>query len=191
MVQEWFPMRVTYSRELKVKAELDKMGVECFLPLRNETVIVGGKRHYKAVPAIHNLIFVRSTQDELTVMKQTKKELQPLRYIMTTAFYGEEAGTKEVMRVPDKQMENFMRVASVPDERVFFLDHADSHDSRERRVVITQGDFAGVEGTIRRIQKNKRVVVQLEGLAAVAIAFVPPSSLNYIDNTQNNQTSNH
>ena len=28
----WFPMRVTYQREMKVKAELDRLGIECFVP---------------------------------------------------------------------------------------------------------------------------------------------------------------
>ena len=30
----WFPMRVTYQREMKVKAELDRLGIENFLPMR-------------------------------------------------------------------------------------------------------------------------------------------------------------
>lgn len=29
----WFPMRVTYSRELKVKAELDRLEIENFIPM--------------------------------------------------------------------------------------------------------------------------------------------------------------
>ena len=34
----WFPMRVTYNRELKVKAALDQLGIENFLPMRYELV---------------------------------------------------------------------------------------------------------------------------------------------------------
>lgn len=30
----WFPMRVTYQREVKVKAELDRLGIENFVPMR-------------------------------------------------------------------------------------------------------------------------------------------------------------
>ena len=29
----WFPMRVTYSREMKVKGELDRLGIENFVPM--------------------------------------------------------------------------------------------------------------------------------------------------------------
>jgi hypothetical protein len=40
--------------------------------------------------------------------------------------------------------------------------------------------FEGIEGTIKRINKNKRVVVQSEGVAAVAIAFVPANCLKLL-----------
>ena len=38
---------------------------------------------------------------------------------------------------------------------------------------IMGGAFEGVEGVIRRVKRCKRVVVELEGVASVAIAFVP------------------
>ena len=34
----WFPMRVTYQREMKVKAELDRLGIENFAPMRYKVV---------------------------------------------------------------------------------------------------------------------------------------------------------
>lgn len=46
-----------------------------------------------------------------------------------------------------------------------------------KRVRVIQGDFAGTVGTIKRIKKTQRVVVQLEGFAALALAFVPSSWL--------------
>ncbi len=38
----WFPMRVTYAREEQVKAFLDQVGIENFLPMHYE--YVAGKR---------------------------------------------------------------------------------------------------------------------------------------------------
>ena len=34
----WFPMRVTYQREMKVKAELGRLGIENFVPMRYKVV---------------------------------------------------------------------------------------------------------------------------------------------------------
>ena len=35
---KWFPMRVTYHRELKIKEQLDLLGIENFVPMRYEFV---------------------------------------------------------------------------------------------------------------------------------------------------------
>ena len=74
-----------------------------------------------------------------------------------------------------------MRVASVQDDTVMFLDNSDYLNKVGRRVLITEGYFAGVEGVVKRINKNKHVVVQLEGLAAVAVTYVPASCLRELD----------
>lgn len=48
-------------------------------------------------------------------------------------------------------------------------------------VFFRDGDFVGVEGVIKRVKRNKHVVVQLEGLVAVAIAYIPGAYLQLID----------
>ena len=176
----WFPMRVTYHREMKIKALLDDLGIDNFLPMRWEIVETkGGGRKRILLPAIHNLIFVRSTQEYLTNLKTTREEFSPLRYMMRRPLSSGQ-GNGEIIRVPDRQMENFMRVASVKDDRVMFLENSDYINKVGQHVKVIDGYFAGVEGIIKRINKNKRVVVQLEGLAAVAIAFVPANQLSII-----------
>ena len=175
----WFPMRVTYHREMKIKNLLDELGVECFLPMHYELVETktGGKKRVLS-PAIHNLIFVRSTQEYLTQLKMCREEFAPMRYMMKRSVSGD--SRSEILQVPDRQMDNFMRVASVQDDRVMFLNNNAFINKVGQRVKVTDGYFAGVEGVIKRINKNKRVVVQLEGVAAVAIAFVPTSQLSLI-----------
>ena len=49
---------------------------------------------------------------------------------------------------------------------------------------IMGGIFEGVEGVIRRVKRCKRVVVELEGIASVAIAFVPAALLKEIERKQ-------
>ena len=79
----WFPMRVTYSREMKVKGELDRLGIENFIPMTYRFVDVEGEDpHRKLVPAINNLIFVHSTQEHISGLKATNELLEPLRYMI-------------------------------------------------------------------------------------------------------------
>ena len=176
----WFPMRVTYQREMKVKAELDRLGIENFVPMKYRITELqnDGESELRRVlvPAINNLIFVRSSQERMSELKMTNDVLEPLRYMMDHT-----AGKPhEIMTIPDKQMENFMRVASVTDDSVMFLDEETIVGKEGKRVEIMGGAFEGVTGVIRRVKRCKRVVVELEGIASVAIAFVPAGLLKEI-----------
>ena len=176
----WFPMRVTYQREMKVKAELDRLGIENFVPMRYKVMESqnDGDTELRRVlvPAINNLIFVRSTQERLSELKRRNEVLEPLRYIIDQTAERPHV----ILAVPDKQMENFMRVASRTDDSVMFLDDETIIGKEGRRVEIMGGAFEGVKGVIRRVKRCKRVVVEIEGVASVAIAYVPAEVLKVI-----------
>ena len=173
----WFPMRVTYQREMKVKAELDRLGIENFVPMRYKVMESqndgDSELRRVLVPAISNLIFVRSTQERLSELKRRNEVLEPLRYMMDRTASLEHA----IMTVADREMENFMRVASRTDDSVMFLDNETIVGKEGKRVEIMGGAFEGVTGVIRRVKRCKRVVVEIEGVASVAIAYVPVTLL--------------
>ena len=176
----WFPMRVTYQREMKVKAELDRLGIENFVPMRYKVVESQSdgdtELRRELVPAINNLIFVRSTQERVSELKQTNEVLEPLRYMMDHTAVGEHT----IMTVADRKMENFMRVASRTDDSVMFLDNETVIGKEGKRVEIMGGAFEGVTGVIRRVKRCKRVIVEIEGVASVAIAYVSAGMLKEI-----------
>ena len=174
----WFPMRVTYSREMKVKAELDRLGIENFVPMTYKVVDADTDNPCrKLVPAIRNLIFVRSTQESISHLKSSNEVLEPLRYMIDQT--AQQPHT--IMTVPDRQMQNFMRVASRTDDSVMFLDEDCIVGKEGKHVIITGGAFEGVTGVIRRVKRCKRVVVEIEGVTSVAIAFVPAGLLREIE----------
>lgn len=171
-------MRVTYNRELKVKAVLDGLHIENFLPMHYELVTTDGTPRRELVPAVHNLLFVRDSMEALSNLKTTVDGLAPLRFMTRPISHGSEQN--ETIYVPDGEMDNFMRVASVTDDRVRFLEMSDYINMVGRNVRITDGVFKGVEGVIKRIKKNKQVVVRIQGVAAVAITTVPSDFITEI-----------
>lgn len=185
----WYPMRVTYSRELQAKEYLEVLGIESFIPMQYVQVKGKHPRHRELKPAVNNLIFVHSSQKVITELKMTRKELQPLRYMMRPVYDdGNNFLRYDIMTIPDKQMDNFIKVASVLDDRVFYMENLNFAGKPGQRVKVTQGDFMGVEGIIKRVKKNKCVVVQIANVAAVAIAFLPAAFLLPLDDEeQNNQ----
>lgn len=135
----WYPMRVTYGREMKVKGELDRLGIENFVPMTQRLVESqkdgGTELRRMLVPAINNLIFVRSTPERLSELKRTNEVLEPLRYMMDWTAGREH----EIMTVSDRQMENFLRVARMTDESVMFLDESTIVGKEGKRVRIMGG----------------------------------------------------
>ena len=180
----WYPMRVTYGREMKVKAELDRIGIENFVPMTYKVVEsrTDGTTELRRelVPAISNLVFVRSTQERVTELKRTNEVLEPLRYMLD--FTNGDGPV--IMTVGEREMENFMRVATMTDDSVMFLDENTIVGKEGKRVKIMGGVFEGVEGVIRRVKRCKRVVVELEGIASVAIAHVPVGWLKEMENKE-------
>ena len=176
----WFPMRVTYQREMKVKAELDRLGIENFVPMRYKVVESQNDGDMELrrvlVPAINNLFFVRSTKERVSEPKRTNEVLEPLRYMMDRTASCEHT----IMTVADRKMENFMRVASRTDDSVMFLDNETVLWKEGKRVEIMGGAFEGVTGVIRRVKRCKRVIVEIEGVASVAIAYVSAGMLKEI-----------
>ena len=45
----WFPMRVTYSRELKIKAELDRLKIENFIPMTYKLLDADTERPHRDI----------------------------------------------------------------------------------------------------------------------------------------------
>ena len=169
-------MRVTYNRELSIKESLDRIGIENFVPMQYQFKGQGSARKRLLLPAIHNMIFVRSSQKILTGLKMQNRDFEPMRYIVKRSLNNE---SNQILFVPDVQMDNFIRVASVTDDSVMYLD-ASPELRFGQKVLITEGYFAGVTGVVKRIKNNKRVVVQIDDVAAAAITFVPPSQLAII-----------
>lgn len=158
----WFVLRVTYSRELKAQKLLHEAGVECFIPMvcdRNAE-----KKCY--VPAVHNLIFVHSSRDFLDDYKRKVENDCPLRYMM-------DRSTGLPMVVRDKEMDDFIRVTKENDEGILYLDDPSSAATKGSPVEIVSGPFKGVQGKLLRIRRDRKVVLQLVGVVAVAVDGIP------------------
>ena len=178
---QWHPMRVAYDRGdrvLAIRDELKRRGVEHFLPMHWEYTKDELNAHKQLKPAINGLIFIHASRWDITELKKMPG-FEALRYWMDKTK-GENAEDR-VLTVPDAQMQNFMRVASHEGDNVVYLQYNEQFlDKPGKRVRIKEGDFAGCTGTIRRIKKRQCVVVQIDHVAAMALAFVPPTWLEEI-----------
>lgn len=170
-MKQWFPMRVTYSRQMKVKAYLDEHDIRSFVPMQYANYVENKRVKRKLVPAVNNLIFIFSDQKTITKLKQQTVECEPLRYMMQHSVVSDNPDT--IMTVPTRQMENFIHATEVNMDEVVYLSADDLKGKVNAHVTITSGPFEGVEGVVRRVKGNKHVVVELEGFGGYVINFIP------------------
>ena len=60
------------------------------------------------------------------------------------------------------------------------LPEAPAELRRGDRVRVTEGVFKGAEGYIRRVKGNRRLIVSIEGVVAVATTYIPGCFLEKI-----------
>ena len=196
MIQEndihWFPLRLSYASLAlleRTKALLDKeSAVEAtYVPM---SFIKVSETKMDFSPLIANLIFIRTALKNLKTIKANKALYEPLRYIMHPVYDEKYNHSKEVLYIPDKQMNNFIRVTSEANDQVIFLDNLEYACRPSQNVQITEGPFAGVCGRIKRIKGNVCVVIPLEQTAAVAVLNVPRKHLRYLSDQEINDDNN-
>lgn len=137
----WYAARTRFGQELKIRDRLVREGVEHFIP----TVSADGPRKEKA--AINNLVFLKATKAEALELANTG--VIPVKYIIDCA-------TRTLLVVPDKQMEDFMRVLDLSTDGLVTEPLALGD-----RVRVTKGPIAGVEGNILEFRGRIYVVVGL------------------------------
>ncbi|WP_455585465.1 UpxY family transcription antiterminator [Bacteroides sp.] len=164
----WYALRITYSRELAFKKYLDDRNIENFIPMRYEYVVKDERKIRKLVPVVHNLVFVYSSRQQIDEIKMTMGIQLPIRYIM-------DRETCQPITIPEVQMRSFIAVAGSHDQQVVYLDPTTISFKKGDRVRVTGGLFEGVEGVFIRVKGDRRVVVSIQGVMAIATAFIHPS----------------
>ena len=168
----WYPLRVTYSRELQLKEVLDAECIENFIPMHYEYVKQGERKIRKLVP-VHNLVFVHSSFACIDRVKQSLGSSLSVRYII-------DRETNRPLIVPDSQMHSFIAVSGNYEEQIVYLDPALTSLRKGDRVRIIGGVFEGVEGIVIRVKGDRRVSVCIKGIMAVATAYIHPSLIELI-----------
>ena len=183
VLSSWYALRATYSRELKVQADLQEKGVRTFIPMRwqssparpgiSQSSPTGSGIQRKLVPAISSLVFVYWTRESLDSYIRSFADARPVNY------YWDRTNNAP-LTIPDKDMENFIAVASTLDEDIIFLTEVSDKLREGQTVRVKEGAFKGVEGKIVRIRKSRRILVELPGMLAVASTYVAPEELEII-----------
>ena len=193
---DWYALKVFYGKVFEIEALLGDMGLETYIPVRKELLqgedhmramrrlatpddrrrdnkfIQAGPLIFKRVPIVSSLLFVHAPKDRLQEVEACVQE---------KGFVYKTADRKDVAVIPDKQMAMFQLVCSSGAEGLdFFADEDMTRYRKGDRVRVLEGPLKGAEGYIKRIRKDRRLLVAIEGFIAVATSFIPPQFLEKV-----------
>ena len=192
----WYALKVFYNKVFEIEALLGDMGLETYIPVRQ--VQLKGEEHlrivrrlatpddrrhdnqfvqagpviYKRVPIVSSLLFVCAPKERLPEISAC---------VEGRGFVYKMADRKTDAVIPDKQMAMFRMVCSSgADGLEFFSDEDMTRYKTGDRVRVLEGPLKGAEGYIKRIRKDRRLLVSIEGFIAVATSFIPPQFLEKV-----------
>ena len=192
----WYALKVFYGKVFEIEARLGDMDLETYIPVRK--VLLKGEDHmralhrlstpddrrcdnqfiqagpliYKRVPVVTSLLFVRAPKDRLKEVEDCVRE---------KGFVYRTADRKTEAVIPDKQMAMFQLVCSSGAEGLeFFADDDLTRYKAGDKVRVLEGPLKGAEGYIKRIRRDRRLLVAIEGFIAVATTFIPPQFLEKV-----------
>ena len=163
----WFVMRA-YKSEKRAEEKLKgRDGLEYFIPKCYAVRVYHGVKSKRLVPVIPNLVFVHASRTQITDFKKRHNFLQFVMWKKSTGM--------EYLVVPDDQMESFIKVYTQYVENISYYSPDELDLQKGRRVRIHGGKLNGVTGIFMQVQgrRNRRVVVLLEGVMAVAAEAHP------------------
>jgi len=179
---QWYPLRVYYpgpKKILRVKQFFDSQGIENFLPMQwTVTSNEKGRPHRQLVPAVLNLIVIKAYDSQLNDLKaEHADELYNVQYRRDQLRDGTWSAP---IVVPERDMMRFMDVVTDNEDSLTYIDPELLKGKKGRNVLIVAGQFKGAEGTLMRIDNNRHVVVQLQGLCSVKLNHIPIVNIRFI-----------
>ena len=194
--RNWYALKVFYGKVFEIEDRLAAMDLETYIPVRKDLLkgedhmramrrlatpddrrrdnqfIQEGPLIYKRVPVVSSLLFVRAPQDRLKEIEACVKE---------KGFVYRTADREAFAVIPDKQMAMFQLVCSSWAEGLeFFADDDLTRYKAGDKVRVLEGPLKGAEGYVKRIRKDRRLLVAIEGFIAVATSFIPPPFLEKV-----------
>lgn len=150
----WYAAKVQYNRVQPIREQLAADRANYFIP-----EIIG------------SLVFIQVSEEYLRHFEEANfSRLWVYRDLLS----GKPAA------IPDKEMEVFIFVCSSGQQGLTYLGDDRPEYHQGDRVRVIDGPFKGAEGYIKRIKKDRRLVVSINGIAAVATTFIHPSLLETI-----------
>ena len=150
----WYAIKVYYNRMKQLREQLAVDGIRFFIP-----------------SMVSSLLFVQASNDYLM---QFEEGYRGRLWVYRDLLTGKPSA------IPEREMEVFIFVCTAGQQGLSYLGEDKLEYHKGDRVRVTDGVFKGAEGYVKRIKKDRRLVVSIRGVVAVATSYIPPQFLEII-----------
>lgn len=165
--EEWFAIKTRH--DLRAEAELEETCQEVFYP-KEEIARPGGRS--KLRPFIPRVLFVKATRRQLLQLEQLgRRDPEGNLQFWIYRYPAENA----IRVIPESSIHLLRLLTSDVADRCEIYGKDELRPDRKVRVI--GGPFAGYEGQVVRVKKNRHVVVRIEGICMVLLPFIHPDLL--------------
>ena len=168
--KKWFVLRDLTRSTAKLPGYMraQRAGFEVFTPMKWAIREVRGKKTRKYVPAVHDLLFVYATKEELNPLIAKTDTLQ-YRFMKGQGYCVP-------MTVRTAEMDRFIAASKATDSPQYYSTDELTTLSYGKKVrLICEGIMNGYEGKLLSIRgsRKKKLIVEVPGVLAVVYEVSP------------------
>ena len=170
----WYALRAFWNKTQPLMCEAQEAGFRTYYAVHTIEDPKSEKLEYREEPFIPSLFFVRCPVEWLLDFKQ--------RHYSDFLVYTDKPGGKPAP-IRDVEMETFILVTSVKNNNyqdVEILDCKPQYAVGDL-VRVTEGLYKGATGIVKRIKKDRKLLVAVTGVAVIAISHIPMSFLEKVE----------
>ena len=147
--RKWYVAYVRMHHERKASQKLEAMGIECFVPLREEIHQWSQRKKKVSVVLTPQMIFIHATEEE-RMRALTLSSIS--RYLVLRNEH-------QPAVIPNSQMERFMFMVNYSSECVYSME---TPLTPGQKIRVIKGPLTGLEGEFIEMEGKTKVVVRLD-----------------------------
>ena len=181
---QWYVM-IAFKKEKAAKEDLEaenrerekhkEKKLEFFSPMYFDLKGSDENKKRKKCPLIPNYVFIHASLNEIYAYKQSASYLKFHRPVT-------ENGQRNYITVPDRQMQDFMRVALHYEKDICYYAPGEMNLVKGDKVRIIGGEFNGVEGILLCTQgkRGDRVLIEIPSVMSISTCSIAPELIEIL-----------
>lgn len=167
----WYVFSVSYRKELYIRDELQRLGLDAYVPMRYCLQTTHGRKVRRKVPTVYGMVFVKGCRKQLLEYRETSL----MRQYMFLKSHRMGDGTLQYVYVRDDEMDNFKKLNEIKGAKLTYYKPEELRLAKGEKVKIMDGPFEGITGIIQILphKRGQYLVVSLPDVAIAAVSIKP------------------